>query len=557
MKNRHRSTDLVHGVARQTRYKTTSLFFKKSKSLNTLPLYSTQSKLAILFTLSIATIFSGSKAFAQSNQSVPDAVVAQAEITQRRLRSPVFEGQQVRQEAVVPAGNNEAIADIEVVYVDEDGNLTEGKTNPEVITREFALQPGDNYNAELAKEGLQGVLDLKIIERASLTLEPVAEDRAVMTVAVRESSNISVGFGLTLPPPTALQGPVKPFTVNALSDSATGIGGGIQVGLLNIGGDNQEVDLGIEGGEQNFGFNLGYRKFFRHDRGIGVNFFASRGVEPEFDESDRDIDLPDGDDPWVHRLGGGVEYFLPIGEDFQSAVGVSYQRITVKDDAFSDNIEPRDELGNRLTVNEDGDDLLTLNFAAVLDRRNNTRNPTQGYKLEFGSDQYFPVGEAEIVSNRLAANYTHYLPLPLFGFSEGAKTLILNFQGGTILGDALPYDAFILGGSSSVRGYDTSEISTSRSFIQASAEYRYPITNLNIFNNDLDVGGTLFIDYANDLGSADAVIGQPAVVRDRPGDGLGYGLGLRTLTPIGAVRTEFALNDDGDAEFIFTVGDRF
>ena len=527
------------------------------KGLSKLPLYSIKSRLAVLFTITVATIFFGDRAVAQSNLSIANATVIQTKSNRTRLRSPVFEGQKVGEEAIVPAGNGREIADIKVVYIDEEGNLTDGKTNPEVITREFALEPGDNYDAELAKEGLQGVLDLKIIDRASLTLEPVGEDRAVMTIAVRESSNISVGFGLTLPPPTALQGPVKPVTINAISDSATGLGGGIQVGLLNIGGNNQEVNLGVQGGEQNFGFNLGYRKFFRHDRGIGVNFFANRGVEPEFDESDRDIDLPDGDDPWVHRLGGGVEYFLPLAKDFQSAVGISYQRVTVKDGAFSDDIEPQDELGNRLMVNEDGDDLLTLNFAAVLDRRNNNRNPTQGYKLEFGSDQYFPVGEAEIVSNRLAANYTQYLPLPLFGFTEGAKTLVLNFQGGTILGDALPYDAFILGGSSSVRGYDTSEISTSRSFIQATAEYRYPIANLKLFNNDLDVGGTLFIDYANDLGSADAVIGQPAVVRDRPGDGLGYGFGLRTLTPIGAVRTELAFTDDGDTEFIFTVGDRF
>lgn len=476
----------------------------------------------------------------------------------RRWRSPQFAGQRVRKEAVVPGGNrNTTIVEIEVLYVDENNNLTEGKTDPDIITREFTLQPGDTYNPESAKQGLQGVLDLEIVESASLTLEPVGERRAVMAIAIRESSSFSVGFGLTLPPPTALQGPVKPFTVNALSDSPTGLGGGIQVGLLNLGGNNQEVNLGVQGGEQNFGIDLGYRRFFRHDRGVGVNFFTSRGVEPEFDESDRDIDLPDGDDPWVHRLGGGVEYFQSIGRDFQGAIGVSYQRVTVKDDAFSDKIEPRDELGNRLLVNEDGDDLLTLNLAAVLDRRNRTRNPTGGYQLEFASDQYFPVGEAEIVSNRLAANYTHYLPFPLFGFGDGAKTLVLNLQAGTILGDALPYDAFILGGSSSVRGYDTSEISTSRSFIQATAEYRYPITELEVLNSTLNVGGTLFIDYASDLGSADAVIGQPAVVRDRTGDGLGYGLGLRTLTPIGAVRTEFALNDDGDAEFLFTVGDRF
>jgi outer membrane protein insertion porin family len=67
----------------------------------------------------------------------------------------------------------------------------------------------------------------------------------------------------------------------------------------------------------------------------------------------------------------------------------------------------------------------------------------------------------------------------------------------------------------------------------------------------------LFLDYSTDLGSADAVIGQPGIVRDRPGAGLGYGLGLRALTPIGTVRTEFALNDEGETKFIFDIGDRF
>ncbi|MFM2315291.1 MAG: hypothetical protein RLZZ04_4567, partial [Cyanobacteriota bacterium] len=154
-------------------------------------------------------------------------------------------------------------------------------------------------------------------------------------------------------------------------------------------------------------------------------------------------------------------------------------------------------------------------------------------------------------------NYTHYFPLPLFGFTEGAKTLVLNLQGGTILGDAVPYESFILGGSSLVRGYGASEISTARSFVQGTIEYRYPILIFKVGQNQINLGGTLFLDYSTDLGSADAVIGQPGIVRDRPGSGWGSGLGLRALTPIGIVRTEFALSDEGETKFIFDIGDRF
>ncbi len=80
---------------------------------------------------------------------------------------------------------------------------------------------------------------------------------------------------------------------------------------------------------------------------------------------------------------------------------------------------------------------------------------------------------------------------------------------------------------------------------------------VNAFQERFNVGGSLFIDYASDLGTADDVTGEPAVVREKPGDGFGYGLGLRTFTPIGIIKLEFALNDDGDTAVIFNIGDRF
>ncbi|MEO1671931.1 MAG: BamA/TamA family outer membrane protein [Cyanobacteria bacterium J06631_2] len=459
----------------------------------------------------------------------------------------------------VPTGDLETITKIVVRFVDQDGNPVEGKTKPYIIKQEFELQPGDVYRPDLAQVGLDRVLDLNTIKDASVSLEQAGESKqAVMAIAVQEKGQLAIDFGLTLPPPTALQGVVRPTTVNALSDGAGGFGASIQLGLRNLGGTNQGVSLGVEGGEEAFGFNLGYRQFIRSDRGFGANFYNRRGVESEFDDGDPNLNLDNGADPWVHRFGGGIEYFAPIAKDWQSAVGVSYQQVTIRDGAFSDNLEATDEAGNRLTVSDSGrDEFVTLNFATVLNRQDDPSFPTRGYKFLFGSDQYFSVAGTDIFANRLAANYTHYFPVPLWGFTEGAKTLIFNVQGGTILGDAIPYESFILGGSSLVRGYDASEISTSRSFVQTSLEYRFPIYNLSAFKQDLPINGALFVDYSSDLGSADAVIGQPAVVRNRPGDGLGYGLGIQTRSPVGLIRTEFALNDEGDTEFIFSVGDRF
>ncbi|WP_242043622.1 BamA/TamA family outer membrane protein [Leptolyngbya sp. FACHB-671] len=465
-------------------------------------------------------------------------------------------------ETVAPPVEGATIADIQVQFVDEDGQPTEGTTRPFIITREFNLQPGDAYSQDLAQQGLERVTGLSIVRQATLELEPAEDGQVIMVVNVLESDRFFVVPGLTLAAPTALQGPARPVTVLPLSNRAGGTAGGVRFGLRNIGGNNQTLSLGVEAGENTLGFDLDFRDPWiagsSSRTGYAINLFNQRGIEPEFDEGDREVDLPNGEDPWVHRLGGGVEFFRPLAPDFVAALGVSYQRISVRDEAFSSDIAPEDELGNRLTFNEDGqDDLLTLNFSAVRDRRDERLYPTQGDRLRVGVDQSIPIGEGNILFNRLAASYTRFIPLSLFGFTEGPRTLVLNVQGGTFIGDLPPYEAFSLGGAGSVRGYGGGEIGTGRSFLQGTAEYRFPIFGFTAFDEDIDVGGTLFVDYATDLGTGDNVPGEPAEVRDKPGDGLGYGVGLRARTPFGPVRLEFGLNDQGDSEVIFNVGDRF
>ncbi|NJN59633.1 MAG: BamA/TamA family outer membrane protein [Leptolyngbyaceae cyanobacterium SL_5_9] len=464
-------------------------------------------------------------------------------------------------ETVVPV-EGATIADIQVRFVDEDGQPTEGTTRPFIITREFDLEPGEAYSQESAQEGLERVTNLGIVRQATLEIEPAENGRVVMVVNVLESDRFFIVPELTLAPPTALQGLARPVTVAPLSNQASGFSGAVRFGLQNIGGNNQTLSLGIEAGENTLGFDLDFRDPWiagsSSRTGYAVNLFNQRGVEPEFDQGDREVDLPNGEDPWVHRLGGGVEFFRPLAPDLVAALGVSYQRVSVRDEAFTSDISPEDELGNQLTFNPDGqDDLLTLNFSAVRDRRDDRLYPTQGDRLRVGIDQSIPIGEGNILFNRLAANYTRFIPLPLFGFTEGPRTLVLNIQGGTFIGDLPPYEAFSLGGTGSVRGYGSGDVGTGRSFLQGTAEYRFPLFELNAFGEDIDIGGTLFVDYATDLGTGDNVPGEPGEVRDKPGDGLGYGVGLRARTPFGPVRLEFGLNDQGDSEVIFNVGDRF
>ncbi|MEM9165200.1 MAG: BamA/TamA family outer membrane protein, partial [Cyanobacteria bacterium P01_F01_bin.4] len=454
----------------------------------------------------------------------------------------------------VPPGNGEVISAIQVRFTDEANSG--GTLQSHFITREFDLQPGDVYDPDRALADLARIEGLA--EQVTLTLEPATEpDQVVMVVTAEKPNSFFYGFG-SLPRPTVLPGPSRPATVRTNTNRARGLSIGVHGGLDNIGGNNQRLTVGVIGGENTLGAELDFRQFFADGSGYGVNFENRRGVEPEFDGGEVDVDTPSGDDPWVHRLGGGVEYFRPLAPDLEAALGVAYQRVSVRDDFFTDDVFGEDELGNALTVSDSGqDDLLTVNFVGDFDRRDDTKNPTKGFRLLFGTDQSIPIGDADILFNRLSANYTQFIPLNLFGFTEGPRTLVLNLQGGTIIGDTPPYEAFSLGGSNSVRGYSSGEVGTGESFVQATAEYRFPMFSFSALDDDVDVGGTLFFDYATDLGTGDNVIGAPAEARDKPGDGFGYGLGIRALTAIGAVRLEFAINDEGDSEFIFKIGDRF
>ncbi len=455
---------------------------------------------------------------------------------------------------------NKTIASIEVRLIDESGMAY--PITPQYapiqnnILQTLTLQPGDRYDPFTAKSRLAKLEGTA--EQITLTAEATADpEQIALVITAQQPNEFFYGFG-RFPEPTALRGPLRPDVTDTVSDRAVGFSIGAYGGLANIGNSDQSLTVGLVGGVNALGVELDYTYQLDDSSGLAINFANRRGVETEFENGEIDVDTPTGDDPWVHRIGGGVEYFREFSPALSGAVGLSYQRITVRDGAFSDNTFAVDEVGNPLTVSDRGaDDLLTINLVGDFDNRDNPTDPASGSRLLFGIDQSVPIGNASIFFNRISANYTYFLPLNLFGFAPGNRTLVLNAQSGTIIGDAPPYESFSLGGPNSVRGYGRGEVGTGRSFLQATAEYRFPIINFSARQQDISLGGTLFADFGSDLGSSSAVIGTPAESRDKPGSGFGTGVGLRAVSGFGTGRIELGINDQSDINVLFSVGDRF
>ncbi|MBF2049802.1 MAG: BamA/TamA family outer membrane protein [Elainella sp. C42_A2020_010] len=463
-------------------------------------------------------------------------------------------------DGIAPAGSGQTITDIEVRFFRRNGEIFEGHTRPSVFLREFDLEPGTPYDEVLAQQGLDRLSRMAVVRSAGIELEPAANpDEAVMVILVEERSPIVLGLYSVNPSPSALEGPFQQNpALGQGPDENTGLSADGSVRFLNLGGNDQELTLQIRGGVQVFDTELAFRDpWIGNDpTGISFNIFNQRSVQRVFAGGARDVDLPNRNTPWVHRFGGGVEVFRPVATDLTLALGVNYQQVSIHNSAFERDTFDRDQLGERLIVGSDFDELLTVQFSGELNRLDNLDRPLDGDRLRFGIDQAIPIGAASITYTRLSANYTHFLPLDLFGFAEGPRTLVFNVQAGAMFGDVPPYDAFSIE-AGPLGSYAGDGLASGSRFALVAAEYRFPIINFELLRRDVNLGGAIFSGFASTLGSADDVIGEPSVSRRKPEDGFVFGLGLRADTDLGLFRLEFSINDDGASQVVLTAGEKF
>ncbi|MEG5064212.1 BamA/TamA family outer membrane protein [Microcoleus sp. B3-A4] len=437
------------------------------------------------------------------------------------------------------AGNAEGVyvAEVKIRFVnsrgeavDKKGNPVEGRISEDFIRGELKLKAGDNYSREVVRSDLQQLQQLGLFDKVTVSIEEVGTDVNVI-YNVQERSARSFSVSATLSDDVGVAVPLS-YTDRTFGRTPQRLAVELEPSLRGIQYDVQFVSPYVAAEDR-----LGY----------SVRAFGDRRISEIFN---KDIDLPNGYRVREIRMGGNLRFTRPLG-DWRGTLGLNYTNISTRDRNL--NIARRDELGNPLTFSGSGvDELYTVSFGAMLDRRDNPFDPTRGSILSLSTEQSIPLGRGNIVSNRLLANYIQYVPVTLLGISESEalpEMLAFNLQAGTVIGDLPPTEAFRLGGRNSVRGYDSGDIGSGRSYFLASGEYRFPVGR--------DVGGVIFVDFASDLGTGDSVLGKPAVVRDKPGTGAGVGVGVRVRSRFGLIRLDVGVSDSGDLKFILGTKQRF
>ncbi|MEH2111082.1 outer membrane protein assembly factor [Nostoc sp.] len=411
--------------------------------------------------------------------------------------------------------------------IDSKGNPVGGRTKPDFLQQQLKLKPGQIFQENVVKQDIQQLYRTGLFEQVNVALEGDAT-KLDLVYQLKETGARGVNLGGSY-------------------NADQGLVGTISYQDQNVGGVNDTLGVNVGVSSRDLQFNTKFTSPYRitnPDRlGYTVNGFRSQELSETFDDK---IKLANGDKVREGQIGGGVSLQRPI-DDWNTSLGLNYTRTSIRD--RQGNITPTDAQGNPLSASGTGiDDLTTVSFTATKDKRDNPLNPTQGSVLSLSTEQSIPIGEGNISLNRLKANYSQYLPVQLFN-SKQPQVFAVNLQAGTVIGNLPPYESFNLGGSNSVRGYDSGEVGSGRSYVLASAEYRFPVLPI--------VGGVLFADFASDLGSGDTVLGDPAGVRDKPGYGFGYGAGVRLNSPLGLIRADYGINDQGESKVHLGIGQRF
>ncbi|MEH2305434.1 BamA/TamA family outer membrane protein [Nostoc sp.] len=423
------------------------------------------------------------------------------------------------------------VKDIQIRFINDKGLPIKGRTQKDFIIGLLRLKPGQVFREDLLQADLQRLRRLESFNQVNVyPKEDASSVNLIYAIKERSFPSLILGGG---------------------NNDDVGLYGRVGYKDENVSGLNDKLDTILQFSTKDVQFDGQFTSRYRSEEpnrlGYSIRGFRNRNTSGTFNE---DIRLANGDKVREGRFGGSVA-LLRAFDEWDTSVALNYTRISLRDREY--NVVQVDRLGSPLSVSGTGiDDLFTVSFAVSRDQRDRRDNPTQGSILTFSTEQAIPIGLGNISSNRLRGDYIQYFPVNWIGNgrpTDNPEMLAINLQIGTTIGNFPPADAFNIGGIDSVRGYGYGKVASGRSYGLASVEYRFPIFQ--------SIGGVVFTDFASDFGSSETVLGEPGVLRDKPGSGFGYGLGLRLNSPFGLIRGDLGISDQGELRFEVTTGQRF
>ena len=475
------------------------------------------------------------------------------------------------------------VSDIEFRFIGSDGESIvdgkprKGKTKDWVIKRELKTIPGSIFNRTILEADIKRLYATSLFDDVKVSLGPDIKNpgKVLIFLDLSEQRTGSLTGGLGYSNGSGIFAQIGLSETNALGRAWS---------------TNINLNFGEYSTTYNFSLSDPWIKGDKYKTSFRTNVFLSRDYPQEFKSENHgriyavDDTTTESNDTFssivLEKTGGGFSFSRPLngGDPFKETkwrvlAGMNFKQVKMIDS--DGNLKP---YGDKTPTTE-GDEIFCLGYSpkdgscpsentlvsfigsTTRNNFNNSINPTSGNKLSLGSEQFISMGNNSPTFNRVRATYAFFIPTKLINLTKGCKssevvnsdcpqTIGFEFKAGTIIGDLPPYEAFCMGGSSSVRGWGSCDLSVSKSFAEATAEYRFPVWRM--------ISGALFADFGSDLGSQDEVPGKPGKLLQKSGSGYSLGGGVGIKTPIGPLRLDVASKDlSGDWRYNLGVGWKF
>ena len=476
------------------------------------------------------------------------------------------------------------ISDVKLRFPGSDGESIvngkprKGKTKDWVIKRELKTQPGTIFNRKILEADIRRLYSTSLFDDVKVSLGPdnLNPGQVIIFLDLSEQRTGSLTGGLGYSSGSGIFATIGLQETNALGRAWT---------------SNINLNFGEYSTTYNFSLSDPWIKGDKHKTSFRTNIFLSRDYPQEFKSekngriyavNDKDTSTTDTFSSIVlEKTGGGFSFSRPLngGDPFKVAKwkvlsGMNFKKVNMIDGSgnkkpYGDMTPTTGNISDIICIGftpNDGScpaENTLVSFIASTSRNNlnNSINPTSGNKLTFGTEQFVSIGENSPTFNRMRTSYSFFIPTKLINFTKACKSndassedcpqaIGFQFKAGTILGELPPYESFCMGGTSSVRGWGSCDLAVSRSFVEATAEYRFPVWRM--------ISGALFVDAGSDLGSQKEVPGKPGKLLQKSGSGFSLGGGVGVKTPIGPLRLDVASKDlSGDWRYTLGVGWKF
>lgn len=371
------------------------------------------------------------------------------------------------------------------------------KTKDHVIQREITIKPGDLLERQQVQRTLQRLSLLGYFaDVGARFVETDGPDELAVVIELEERKTGLASFG-------------------AGYSSLDGFVGYIEVADENFLGNGQRTNLRWEFGKRKNSYDLGFHEpyLFGSRTSFGINLFNTRTERTQ----------KSGTVTTVRESGGDISLGRPLGEYTRGFITYNH----------SDWHHARDGVAFK-----DGK-TRSVTLSANTDTRNHAFSPTEGFRTRFAVERAGGILGGTDHFTKYDASYSTYFQI---GSKERQAFAVraMYGQGASTDGTGLPeHHRFRVGGPETLRGYNYGNFEGDRMLV-FNTEFRFPIANA--------VEGVVFADFGNTFAHDEGV--------DLRSLKAGYGVGVRLDTPLGMMRIDYGIGEDGGRTY-FSLGPAF